>query len=316
MANQPLDVVKVVTRTIYAAALQTAKHQNTPLTMPAYSTINEAINNASIVAGQPDSSTMGLQDPGQYNAERDTVNIGLQYLCIGNGGHRFIDGGANGIPVDLPIPHRATDSGLYSMIPFVCKPIADDLSREARTRYRLRKVLQIGGETYVAYFGRYLQMIDSTPRLTRTTIIDGNPTTTSFNPSINDLKPTKPNIDAVMNDNTYVSTTATTIIDFTEDDMRNIVEACTVLYGNANYAIISELALCSGVDKTITLQYPLSGVQTPYNISDQNLKEAIGVQVNGFISTYISVKMNMQGFQLALDLGATEPLYSEVPVSG
>ena len=316
MANQPLDVVKVVTRTIYAATLQTAKHQNTPLLVPAYSTINEAINNATIVAYQPSVSTMASQTAAQFNPEQDTVNIGLQYLCIGNGGHRFIDGGLNGVPVDLPVPHKASDSGLYNMIPFLCKPIADDISREARARYRLRKILEIDGEVYVAYFAKFLSMQNNSPRMTRTTIIDGVPATTNFSPTINDLKPVKPNIDAIVNDNTYVSATATTIIDFTEQEMRDIVEACTLLYGNPNYAIISELALCSGVDKLVTNQYPISGAQTPFNISDQRLKEAVAVQVNGFISTYISVKMNMQGFQLSLDLGATEPLYSEVPNIG
>ena len=74
-------------------------------------------------------------------------------------------------------------------------------------------------------------------------------------------------------------------------------------------ASISEIAVCSGIDKVVQQEYPLNGTQTSTNVANQNLVEAVGVQVSCFMNTFYSAISGNQGFGFDLDLGAAEPLF-------
>ena len=85
-------------------------------------------------------------------------------------------------------------------------------------------------------------------------------------------------------------------------DVAEFSNACKVIYGSEDYAIISEIALCAGVDKIVQGSSLSSGTF--------NYKEAIGVQVVSFINAFFSMQFNNDGLRTILDVGATEPLYN------
>lgn len=303
------DAVKIVTRTIYGAALQTSHTLKTAHQVREFTTINEALNVPEIVPYQPTPLTAGAQVPQSYNPETDTNNLAVQYWCIGNGGHGMVSKGEKAIPLPITDAHRSNDACLYEILPFVVKTVDQDLSREQRVNYRLRKILMIDGEYYVAYYARKLPSQELSSKMLHTKVQDGVSTTVEFIPSINNLNPTKPII-GQENDGSYLSVSSSILIDFTEQDVNWLKEACEVLYGSAEFAIISEIAICSGIDKVIQQEYPLNGTQTSTNISTQNLFEAVAVQVSCFINPFYSAISGNQGFGFDLDLGAAEPLFS------
>ena len=159
------DAVKIVTRTIYSAQMQTNLTLKIPHRIVEFSTLNEAIKVSNIVPYQPVPATVGMQLAESYNPATDSARLGIQYWCIGNGGHTLITSGTKAIPVPIEKPHRASDSCLYDLMPFVLKPIDQDLTKEQRANYRLRKILKIENEFYVAYFLRKLPVKEVAPKL-------------------------------------------------------------------------------------------------------------------------------------------------------
>lgn len=302
------DAVKIVTRTIYGAALQTAQTLKIPHQIREFTTVNEAINVPEIVPYQPSPLTVGAQVPQSYNAETDTRNLAVQYWCIGNGGHNMVTKGEKAIPLPITEVHRSNDACLYEILPFVVKPVDQDLSREQRENYRLRKILMIDDEYYVAYYARKLPTQELASKMLHTKVQDGNATTVEFIPSINNLNPSKPII-GQENDGSFLSVSSSVLIDFTDQDVTWLKEACEILYGTSEFAIISEIAICSGIDKLIQQEYPLNGTQTSTNIASQNLMEAVGVQVSCFMNPFYSAISGNQGFSFDLDLGAAEALF-------
>ena len=75
-----------------------------------------------------------------------------------------------------------------------------------------------------------------------------------------------------------------------------------ILYGDDKKAIISELAICSGVDKSITISTPQGST---------NFLEVIGVQPMTFLSSNWAARFN-QSFPRYVDMGANTPLYNVV----
>lgn len=303
------DAVKIVTRTIYGAALQTSQTLKTPHQIREFTTINEALNVPDIVPYQPNPMTAGAQIAQSYNAETDTNKLATQYWCIGNGGHSMVSKGEKAIPLPITVVHRSNDACLYEILPFVVKPIDQDLTREQRVNYRLRKILMIDGEYYVAYFARKLPTQELASKMLHTKVQDGVPATVEFIPSVNNLNPARPTI-GQENDGSFLSVSSSVLIDFTEQDVNWLKEACEILYGSAEFAIISEIAICSGIDKVVQQEYPLDGTQTSTNIANQNIMEAVGVQVTCFMNPFYSAISGNQGFGFELDLGAAEPLFS------
>lgn len=70
----------------------------------------------------------------------------VDYFCIGNG--------AESKTSKSIIAERTSDTKLYNMVPFRCVPFGSDLSDEERKNYRLRKIITIKGEQYIAYYAK------------------------------------------------------------------------------------------------------------------------------------------------------------------
>lgn len=272
-----------ITRTVYGARLQTAQLLGLPLVIPAHSTLNERFNIAANITVP------------------DNVIPRIAYAAIGNGGHRMVVG-ANQISFPQPIKHLPRHAGLYNQLPFVLRTLDNDLTSSQRAQYRLRTIIQVNGTAYAAYYLKVLDLSNSVPELEYYTVRDGVTSAASFSPNSNDLNPTPPALTStgvVETTGDYIAATAQVPFKMTLDDLQEFMNVCNIIYDDPNYAMISEIALCSGVDKEVTGDF--GGVVSSY-------KEAIGVQVFSFMCAFYATQFSNSGIDLTFDLGSVEAL--------
>lgn len=302
------DVVKVVTRTVIGGQVLTNMSLKQAHNVLEYSTVQELVSDSVAVPYQPESKTIGMQDTDQYDPEDDLPLLHLGYACIGINGHRNIKD-SNMVDVTLPVEHKPTDTGLYKIVPFVVKPISSDLTDSERKRFRLRKILSVEGELYAAYYLKKLETQNTEPTLILNTVEGGEITSTVWQPTINNLRPTQPDI-GYRNDGSFMTVVANLSFNFTEQDVEWYFEAMELLFGHRHYAI-TELGFCTGADKNVISEYPSSGAQTPSTaIRNRNLSECVAAQVAYFANIDLKPSVFNKGFSLTFDSGITEPLFS------
>lgn len=277
-------------RTIYGAMLQDCQHLNLPLTVPENSTLNERLEIF------PEEKLGDNQLPS------------VDYIAIGIGGHKFTIG-ADNIPVPEPIQHTPRHAGLYKQLPFVLREVNNDLLPSERQRYRLRRYEEHDGKVYVAYYLKKMDKSKTLPQMELRHVENNQVTSTTFKPTLADLNPVPPVIragaPAVIDDNVYTTTgdyiAATAKVPFlmSIDDIDEFMNVCNIIYGNPNYAIISEIATCSGVDRTLMGNF--NGIQAPYT-------ESVAVQVTNFISAIYMLSFINDELNVTFDVGSVEPL--------
>lgn len=273
-----------VVRTVYGARLQSALLTGTPLPIAVNSTVNEVLDIEK-------STAIALTD-----------RPAMRYLIIGNGGHSMRVG-TNNIARPVPIQHKPTDAGLFNQIPFVLRDLANDLTPDMRAKYGLRKLEVHSGTMYAAYYLKRLVLDAVVPVMEYKTVFNNETTTTEFIPNTSNLHPTPPaltNTGVNVTTGDYVSATAKIPFILTELEVQELLDVANIIYGDTGYAIISELGLCSGVDKIIAVN---PGTGTVFNFN-----EVIACQVVTFVNSFFSLLFNNRGIDVLLDVGATEPL--------
>ncbi len=275
-----------ITRTVYGSYLQTCSLLGLPFVVKAHTTLNEKFG---IQAGiLPDVSDLPK----------------MRYWAIGNGGHRFVQGG-NGLTKPEPIQHRATDAACFNHIPFVLREPTADLSVSERAKYALRREETHNGVRYIAYYLKRMDLTGVTPAMEYKTVQDGETVTTPFVPDTSNLNPTPPvlnNQGVNLTTGDYTTTTAKVMLPLTQAEIQEILNVAEILYADDGYAIISEIAACSAVDKIVQSPGPGSTTIT--------FNDALAVQVNSHINTNFPLKFANNGIDILLDVGATEPLFS------
>ncbi|MND25672.1 hypothetical protein D3C81_144480 [compost metagenome] len=279
--------MKTITRSVWGSSLQTSLLLGQLPTILEHTTLNEKFG---ILADEE----LG-----------DTERPAMRYYCIGNGGHKNMVG-ADGVPYTSPLPHRASDAALYRHLPFVLRRVDNDLDVVARSRYGLRRLENIGGVNYFAYYLKRISMADTQPQITHT-IVDGDQKeTVPYVPNLANLNPTPPamsNEGVLTSSGDYLSTSQILTLVFSAEDVLELINACRIKYDNEAYAVISEIGMVTGVDRN-------AQVQGPGN-TQFNMKEVIAAQIASFITTHHSVAFTNKGFTQDIELGATEPLLTD-----
>jgi hypothetical protein len=278
--------MEIITRTVLGSYLQTVLLQDLPFEVELHTTLNE-----------------------KFGILKDELPpIGkiprMRYFTIGCGGHQMAVG-SNGKTKPDPLQHRSRDFALFEHMPFVIREANNDLSAGERARYCLRREEIHNGLRYFAYYGKRIIVTNVRAAMEYVTIRDGqDPIVSKFIPDSSDLNPIpqtlgNTGVQTVAGD--YIAASAKSDISFTKADVAELKNVAIVLYGDADLAIISELALCSGLDKTV--QAPgASGTTITFN-------EVICCQVVTHFNTFSSMVYNVDGLDIVLDVGATEPLF-------
>lgn len=223
------------------------------------------------------------------------------YVAIGNGGHDFTVG-ANGRKKWIGVHHTARHAALYNQLPFVLRRVSEDLDVAQRQRYRLRRLEEHHGESYVAYYLRVLDMSNVVTQMEIRRVQDGVTTSIPYTPTLEDLNPTPPTLiagQAVTTTGEYIATTAKVPFEMSVDDVQEFVNACEIIYGEEGYAVISEVTPVAGVDRLLPGEF--NGVTEEYT-------EVIRAQVTSFISTAYVMDFFTDGVKITLDIGNVEPL--------
>jgi hypothetical protein len=231
-----------------------------------------------------------------------------KYWCIGVGNREVQTIPTGGASQQVKVStrhrrHRPRNTCLYDMVPFVLRRIDDDLAAIDRVKYRLRKVMILNGITYAAYYLKTFDLTNVVPTLELLTVSNGNTTTTSFTPALSDLSPTPPVLSSqgnVLGTGDYVRVSAKIQIDFTANEVTEYLNAYNILYGEIDTSDISEIGICSGVDKVVQGVFN-GGVSAGYT-------DSVASRIMHFINVDAPLKSNLQGVQWSLDLGATEPM--------
>ena len=225
----------------------------------------------------------------------------VKYLTIGNGGHTA-SMGVDGLPLINPVPHSPRHAALYNHLPFIIREVGEDLTPGERLLYRLRVPRTIDGVNYMCYYAKVLDMSMVEPKIELRNNTDGIITATDFTPSLADLNPVKPVIPVngnITSTGNYLASTAKIEFVMNEAEITELLNACNIIYGSDNYAFISEIGLCSGVDRTLMGNF--GGPPSAYT-------EAVGVQIMNFISTAIPAYALSTSITQTIDVGSTSPL--------
>lgn len=272
-----------IVRTIYSGHLATVKALKRPFSVLPNSTLNQKFN----------LHQNELPSTNEYPV--------LGYIGIGNKGASY-EVTTNGYVLTTPIPHLPRHASLYNFIPFLIRNINDDISSTERMKYRLRVPLNIEGVTYVAYYLRTLDIQDVIPTVELRNVTGETITTNSFIPTISDLTPTPPvisNTDLNNPNGDYLVSTAKVNFKLNQADITNILDACNILYGDPRYAVINEIALCTGVDRIL---------QGTFGNVTSNYTDTIATQIAAFISQYHALTATTTEVNIGLDIGSVQPL--------
>jgi hypothetical protein len=276
--------MKSIMRTGYGAAVQISLYTGVPYQILPHTTLNEKLD---ILANVKPSNTTYPQ---------------LRYFCIGNGGHRLEV--ANDMVIIEPLQHVATDASLYKMMPLIVREPNNDLPPTKRAQYGLRKELVINNNVYIAYYAKRLDTSKSKVKLELVQTIDGVTTSKPFIPDNSNLnplpRPISPNGVAILEaEHLRVTTDISIVFDASEAaELRNVAN---ILYGNEKLGVVSEVGLVTGVDKEISINDP--------NHGNFKFTEIIAAQVAHMCSTYHSAVVSDQGFDIAISIGSSEPMY-------
>lgn len=275
-----------ITRTIYGSYLQSCHLMGVPFSMKPNTTLNEKFDIQAHVA--PD-----VTEPPK-----------LRYFAIGNGGHKMTTG-QDGMSKPEPLQHEATDAACFKHLPFILREPENDLTVSERANYGLRREEVHNSVRYIAYYLRRIPLSGVTPAMELKTVDEGTTVTTPFEPTSANLNPTPPELNnSGVNTITgnYATVTAKLNLALSTWEIAELLNVANVLWSDDGFAIISEIAMVSGVDRVV--QSPSVGNSTI------NFNDVIAAQVVSHVNAFYALKFANAGTGLILDIGASDPLFS------
>lgn len=275
---------RIVTRSIYGASLQTTLLCGLPYVLVPNTTLNEKFN---VQAGV-------LPQNGAIPR--------IRYYAIGEGGHRTL-AGADGVPYTSPVPHNGHDAALFKHIPFALRRLDDDFTAVERQRYAMRKIENIAGVDYAAYYLRRIDTDGVTPLMELITVQDGNRNSAPFTPTSANLNPTPLDVPAggaIITSGDMLAVSAFLDMALTAADVEELINVALIKYENELRAVISEVAVVAAVDQIVT-GLGASGTSINYT-------EAMAATVVTFVAAYHVLPYTQDGLDLSVNLGDTEPL--------
>jgi hypothetical protein len=276
--------------TIYGQKLALLKNFNLTFTADSGTTLNEKW-------GIPYASP-----PTPNPAVPATLYPTLGYLAIGNGGQQSVFGSS----FTAQLVHTCDDAALASQIPWLVVPANADLSLAEQANYRLRIPATIGGVPSVCYYLKVITWAPMSVEFTTFTVASNAITNqATFTPSSANQTPnmiTASSVRTNIASGHHISTTIPTSIAITQADVTGIINACTLLYGDANTAVINEAAIVSGFD--VTSSYVYGGSTVTYT-------EIQCAQIVNFLTLNQNLNANPSlAFDINMSIGSTQPLFT------
>lgn len=283
--------MKSITRTVYGSYLNNAIITGLPFQVIPNTTLNEKL---------------GINRDLTLSLPRNTYPQ-LKYFCIGIGGHQVQL--SNNIPTIIPVQHHSTDASPFKMMPFILREMDNDISPALRKSYALRRIEDINGTSFIAYYLRRLDFSKAKVEMNLITVEkDGTKTTKPFVPNASNLNPTPQTITNTgvnVLDAKYIEVSNMIELIFTPEEAEEYRHVANVIYNDENLAIISEIGLVSGVEKTVNVNMPGQG-----NII---VDEVLAAQMTNVFNTFRSCVIDNLGFTIKIKIGSNLPLWLTRP---
>lgn len=278
--------MQIITRTIYGGAIQTCMFQGIPYSPLANTTLNERLTI------QPNVKLSTNEYPR------------MRYWAIGAGGME-ITAGADSRPKITPLDFKPNWSAPFLPRPFVLRREDNDLTAERRVNYGLRRAEEHNGVRYFAYYLKRIDQSTTVANMMRNIIRNGVSTVVPLVPTNEDMNPTPTYINPAeavptLADGDELSVSSITEIPFTEWDVAEFVNAVTIIDGDEEQAVISEICLVAAVDRAISA--PAAGGAT------FTFNEACVATVVQHISTYENFAFTNNETTFVIDAGVSESL--------
>lgn len=227
----------------------------------------------------------------------------LRGFVMGIGAHSYTTG-VDDIPLPTTKSHTARDAGLFRLIPLALREVGNDLSDSMRRRYAGRKIINIRGTDYIAYYIHRMDATSATIVTDERTIKDGRVTEqVAFTPTASDRSPTPVDNDPqVVNllSGKVLSAYAPVVISMDSASVAELLNAAVVMYGSEDYAYVSEIGLVIGSDRE---------VNSPNGAGTLLFNEIIAGNIFTHIPTMLNMRERSSGMSLTYNIGAPEALY-------
>lgn len=269
------------------------------------SLVTDVLDDASVNPYVPAPSTAGRYVEPTFDSATETRDLKVSMVMLGRGGHGAkVDDDGEISPITYP--HKATDTGLFTPIPLLVRPISGDLTGEQKAKYRLRRTMRINNVLYAVYFGKLVDASANEIIEVIETVEDGLVTSSNpYSPTANDLRPVKEDINQTAS-GIYLRTYAGIDFAFSTEEIEDIINACELMYGDPNKAVISEIAFCFGKDKPVTKMYSEAGT-TVINAPAGSF-EFVAAHA-GIIESTFKPAIYTGGFRDTKNIGISEPLF-------
>lgn len=196
--------------------------------------------------------------PGEQGA--DLTGGITQYLAVGNGAHGIVDQ-VNSYGISTK--HRSGQfTGLYNIIPWVLREATNDLTDVERLNYRMRRIETHNGISYVAYYLKKFEIVDTTPSVSvvTSTAETSNTVPYAFSPADQVHRELASTVTGTLR-NLVVELPIE--INLTSTEITELENALTTLYGNGGLRVISEFGLYTATEKNTVDS--INGVMTSYS---------------------------------------------------
>lgn len=269
------------------------------------SLVTDVLDDANINPYVPAPATAGRYVEPTFDSETETRDLKVSMIMLGRGGHgSVIDDDGEIVPITYP--HKATDTGLFLPMPLLVRPISGDLTGEQKAKYCLRRTMRLNNVLYAVYFGKLIDVSANEIIEAIETVEDGLITSSNpYTPTANDLRPVKDDIVQTAT-GIYLRTYAGVDFAFSTEEVEDILNACELMYGNRNKAVISEIAFCFGKDKPVTKMYSEAGT-TVIN-APSGSHEFVAAHA-GIVECTFKPTLFTGGFRDTKNIGISEPLF-------
>ena len=260
-------------RTVYNIALHLAMLFNKPYKLLSNTTMNEKF----------ELETSHYIPEGSYPT--------LNYIGIGVGGNPIIENAGSYNYSE----HSPIQGVLYEHIPFILRKPNNDLTSAERLKYRFRKILNINGDPYIAYYLKVIDNYDLRDYFYSIKETSDGSVLSLFDTNIPDiLNPTPHKRDIVYNtDMEYVTKLANIKFILSNEEMNELKSVLDIL--KLTDRTITEIVLATGIDKIV---------------SDGSL-EATCVQAGFYVDVNLDIinqLKNNVAISKTIELGGMEPM--------
>ena len=209
-----------------------------PIVIPQYTTLNEHYG------------ILAEESLGQKNSR----DLYLKYFTVGVRGSNCDGKDSRGVTKLKVNQHQPIDANLFTPVPFIARPIDNDLDNFNRLQYRLRVVEERNGILYAFYWLKLINFDKYDPtenKITRDPVT-GVENVVALIHRKDDLDNPQP-VDftsegSVPISNEYVNSSAILDCSLDQADLREMSLACKIYFNDAGYASINEVGIAYGID--------------------------------------------------------------------